>query len=52
MITKNNFSGNVAECLKMGKAAFIKAHKGLYDGDIEELWKEIESQAPKKEKTK
>lgn len=42
MITKNNFSGNVEACLKMGKEAFIKAHKGLYNGDINELWADIE----------
>ena len=53
MFTKGNFSCNVASVLKMGKEAFIKAHKGRYDGDINQLWAEIEAQgAPDKKKSK
>jgi hypothetical protein len=45
MIIKNNFSGDADACLKMGKANFIKAHKGIYNGDLNELWAEIEKGA-------
>lgn len=48
MIKVGNFSGNVAECLKMGKTEFIKTHKGKFNGDIQELWQLIEAQKPKK----
>ena len=47
---KGNFSCNVNECLAMGKETFIKAHKGLYNGDLEELWNEISGEKPKKKK--
>lgn len=42
MLVKGNISCNVSECLKMGKTKFIKAHEGLYNGDINELWELIE----------
>ena len=45
MIRRNNFSGNISECFKMGKQKFIDAHKGKYNGDINDLWAEIETKA-------
>lgn len=51
MITKGNFSGNAQACYDMGEDAFKKAHRGKYNGDINELWKEIVSKAEVKPKT-
>lgn len=48
MIKVGNFSGDVQECLKMGKTEFIKVHKGKFNGDINDLWELINSKKPKK----
>jgi len=52
MIKKGNFSGNAAECFKKGKTQFFKEHQGIYNGDLNELWAEIEQKSKEAFSTK
>ena len=45
MIKRGNFSGDPIATFKAGKEAFVKTYKGLYNGDLESLWAEIEKLA-------
>jgi hypothetical protein len=41
MIKKGNFSGDAKLAFKQGETAFKSNQKGLYNGDLNELWAEI-----------
>lgn len=42
-IVKNNFSSTIEHCIAMGETEFKKAHRGIYNGDLNDLWNEIVS---------
>lgn len=49
--TINGNQFHIEHCLKMGKEAFIAAHKGSVR-DVAKVWEQIEKSAPKEDKVK